>query len=583
MPRRIVDEDIQQIRERADILDVVSGYTQLRKAGTIHKGLCCFHQEKTPSFTVNPVKGLFYCHGCGVGGDVFAFLRQAEGLTFGEAAERLADRVGISLRYEGSADRSEAGGRRTLLAAARAASEHFQYLLMRSPEAGPARRYIEKRGFTDADARTWGLGYAPGGRDALYRHLLGKGFASKTIVDAGLAMVGDAGEHRDRFRGRLVFPIADLTGDVVAFGARTLGDDQPKYLNSPETSLYHKSKILYALDKAKHEMVKTGSAVVVEGYTDVMGLHRVGFANVVATCGTALGEDHFAMIKRFCDRVILAFDADAAGGLASERGFGIHASVGLEVLVASFPSGQDPADAALGPDGPEVVKAALEEAVPLMRFVVQAELARHRLDTPEARAKAVRAVAKLLVGEPSRVARSQHAFWVARQIGADPNQVMLEIAEAGRPSSPGRIAASQPPRLPGYVKLEREALALLIDEPWHLKETAVVSEEHFTEPQNRVLLRALREQAQKGDSGGLMDRLPDEESRRFAAELALTPVAATGWDEIFSRLEEFRLGRQIAVLRATLDGLDPGRDPDYDTTFEELMRLEGQRRKYDER
>jgi DNA primase len=582
LPRRIVDEDIQQIRERADIIEIVSGYTQLRKAGSIHKGLCCFHQEKTPSFTVNPVKGLFYCHGCGVGGDAFAFLRQAEGLTFAEAAERLADRVGISLRYEGSAERSEGGGRRTLLAATRAAAEYFQGLLLRSPEAGPARRYIEKRGFTDADAKTWGLGYAPGGRDTLYRHLLGKGFASKTIVDAGLAMVGDAGEHRDRFRGRLTFPIADLTGDVVAFGARTLGDDQPKYLNSPETSLYHKSKILYALDKAKHEMVKTGDAVVVEGYTDVMGLRKVGFANVVATCGTALGEDHFAMIKRFCDRVILAFDADAAGGLASERGFGIHASVGLEVLVASFPPGQDPADAALGPDGAEVVKAAIEGAVPLMRFVLRAELARHRLDTPEARGKAVRALAKLLVGEPSRVARSQHAFWVARQIGVDPNQVMLEIADAGRSSSGGRSAPPQAPRLPGYVKLEREALALLIDEPWHLEETAVgITEEHFTEPQNRVLLRALREQAQRGNAGVLMDRLPDDESRRFAAELQLTPVAATDAEEIFSRLEEFRLGRQIAVLRAKLAGLDPG--PESDEVSMELLRLDAEVRRYSDK
>jgi DNA primase len=580
MPRRIVEEDIQQIRERADILELISGYTQLRKAGQIHKGLCCFHQEKTPSFTVSPVKGFYHCFGCGVGGDVFDFLQQAEGLTFTEAVERLADRVGITLRYEGTTDRGEGGGRRTLLAATAAAAAFFRERLMASPEAAGARRYIEGRGFTEAEARTWGLGYAPGGRDVLYRALLGKGFSSKTIVDAGLAMVGDAGDHRDRFRGRLVFPIADLTGQVVGFGARTLGDDQPKYLNSPETSLYRKSKILYALDRAKHDMVKTGSAVVVEGYTDVMGLHRVGVANAVATCGTALGEEHFAMIKRFCDRVVLAFDSDAAGGLASERGFGIHAAVGLEVLVASFPSGQDPADAALGPEGPEVVKAALEEAVPLMRFVIQAEVARHRLDTPEARAKAARAVAGLLVGEPSRVARSQHAFWVARRIGVDPEQVMLEIADAGRPSSSGQQGARQAPRLPGYVKLERQALALLMEEPWHLEEAGRdIREEHFTEPQHRVLLRTLRD----GRSGVLTERLPDEESRRFAAELALTPVAASEAKEIFSRLEQHRLGRQIAVLRSTLDRLDPGRDPDYDTTFEELMRVEAQRRQYDER
>ena len=580
MPRRIVEEDIQQIRERADIVDLVSGYTQLRKAGTIHKGLCCFHQEKTPSFTVSPVKGFFHCFGCGVGGDVFDFLMQAEGLTFSEAAERLGDRVGITLRYEGSGDKADTTGRRVLLAASKAAAEYFQTLLVRSPEAAGARRYVENRGFTDTDARTWGLGYAPSGRDTLYRHLLGRNFSSKTIVDAGLAMVGESGDHRDRFRGRLIFPISDLTGQVVAFGARTLGDDQPKYLNSPETALYHKSKLLYALDRAKHEMVKKGFAVVVEGYTDVMALHKVGVGNVVATCGTALGEDHFAMIKRFCDRVLLAFDSDTAGGLASERGFGIHAAVGLEVLVARFPKGQDPADAALGPDGPEVVRVALEGALPLMRFVIQAELARHRLDTPESRGKAVRAVATLLGSEPSRVARSEHAFWVARRIGVDVDQVMLEIADSKRPTASGRQTTAQAPRLPGYVKLEREALALLMEEPFHLDETAArITEEHFTEAQNRVLFRALK----AGGGTPLLDRLPDEESRRFAAELAMTPYAASDAKEIFSRLEEFRLGRQIAVLRSTLDRLDPGRDADYDSTFEELMRLEGERRRYDER
>jgi DNA primase len=263
MRGRIAPQDIQELRDRADIVDVVSGYLKLRKAGRVFKGLCCFHQEKTPSFTVDPAKGLYYCHGCGAGGDIFRFTEQVEGLTFSEAAQRLADRFGVTLTFEGPAE--PAGVRSSLLLANKRAAEFFAAALARVPEGEPGRKYLTGRGFSPKDAEVWKLGFAPRGRDSLYRHLLSKGLNSKQIVEAGLARVGEQGEHRDYFRGRVVFPISSLTGEIVGFGARALGDEQPKYLNTPETPLYSKSKILFGLDKAKGEIVRSGTAIVTEG------------------------------------------------------------------------------------------------------------------------------------------------------------------------------------------------------------------------------------------------------------------------------------------------------------------------------
>ncbi|MEA2504861.1 MAG: primase, partial [Actinomycetota bacterium] len=549
------------------------------------KGLCPFHQEKTPSFTVDPAKQVYYCFGCGAGGDVFDFLRGVEGLSFTEAAERLATRLGITLRSEAGAAPAAGSGRRRLMDAAKAAAAYFTQLLSASPEAAVARRYVQSRGFSQDDARAWALGYAPAGRDTLYRHLLGLKFTPDQIVEAGLALVTESGEHRDRFRGRLVFPIADLSGDVVGFGARALGDEPPKYLNSPETALYHKSKLLYGLDRAKREMVRAGLAVVCEGYTDVMGLHKVGVTSAVATCGTALGEDHFATIKRFCDRVILAFDADAAGSFASERGFGIDAKVGVEVLVALLPEGKDPADLALAPEpdgGAAAVEEVIKAAVPLRWFMIEAVLRRHRLDTPESKGKALRDLVPVLSSEPSRVVRGEYAFRIARLLGVDERTVQQEISELGRPTV---SATRRKESLPGHVRLEREALALLLGSPRRLDQVEDwVTEDHFTLPEHRLLLRGLLAGSRTGSTATILEQLPDEDTRRLGAELSLTSGTNESVEEVFMRLEEFRLQRQIQSLRATLGRLEPGADPaGSDSLFEELMRLESQRRRFDDR
>ncbi|MGI8426639.1 MAG: DNA primase [Actinomycetota bacterium] len=601
MPGRINPDDISDLRERTDLSEVIAAHTQLKKAGRVFKGLCCFHQEKTPSLTVDPGKQLYYCHGCGAGGDVFSFLQKAEGLTFAESAQRLADRLGMALRTEGSSGKPE-GARAPLMAATEAAAAHFAHLLAGAPEAKGARKYLEGRGFSSEDAGVWRLGYSPAGADQLYRYLLGAKFTSKQILEAGLAYATDSGEHRDRFRGRVMFPVSDLSGKVVGFGARALGEEQPKYLNSPETTIYRKSKILFGLDRAKAGMVRTGTAIVTEGYTDVIAMTKIGFDNVVATCGTALGEEHFALIKRFCERAILAFDADAAGAVASERGFGLHTKIGLEVLVAPIPAGKDPADVALM-EGREAAGLILDESIALMRFILEREISRHRLDTAEGKSKAVKAAAGLLGWEPSRVARSEHGFWVAKRIGVDPQQVQLEIAAAQ--DSGQRVGIAQAVRTPGHVKVEREALAILLESPSQRSEAVQrLNADHFTQPAHRVLFNSMREMeaapvsSQSDDNqlsgensgevrGGfpprVMERLPDDETRRLAAELSLTPNVTKDPDEVFQRLESFLVERRVRAAQAKLARLDADTNSDeYDSLFGELMRLEAERRSFDE-
>ena len=582
MPGRYLDDDISELRERSDIVEVISAHTQLKKAGAIFKGLCPFHQEKSPSFSVDPAKRLYHCFGCGAGGDVFTFLRQTEGLTFPEAADRLAVRLGMTLRTESGSPPPGGGGRRRLLDASKMAAEYFAGMLASSPEAANARQYVQARGFDEEDARIWGLGYSPTGRDTLYRRLLAAKFSPDQIVESGLALVTDQGEHRDRFRGRLMFPIADLAGDIVGFGARALGDEPPKYLNSPETALYHKSKLLFGLDRAKREMARSGQAVVTEGYTDVIALHKVGVTSAVATCGTALGEEHFAVVKRWCDRVILAFDADAAGSFASERGFGIDEKVGLAVMVALLPAGKDPADLAVG-EGAEAVRAVLEAAVPLMGFMLESELARHRIDTPEAKARALRSLAGIVAREPNRIVRGEYAFWMARRLGVDERQVQQELSELRRQEGPS--AAPRVVRRSGEVRLEREALALLLDKPQVLDRVqGWLTEDHFTSVEHRQIFRAVLAVSTSGGAGSVLDALEDEASRRLAAELALTRPTTSEEEEVFLSLGRHLIERQIESLRATLGRLDPGADAaGFDSLFEELMRLESQRRRFDDR
>lgn len=590
---KISEEDINQLRETADIVELASAYTHLKASGRgTFKGLCPFHSEKTPSFTVNRDRGLYFCFGCGEGGDIYSFVEKIENLDFPDAVEWLARRYNFVLRYEEARPGEvRAQGIKLRLKAANAeAARFFHQALMTHPEAAAARSYLKGRGFTQEVAERWQLGYAPG-RDALARHLLAKGFSEQELIEADLARRSERGPGLyDTFRQRIVFPTWDRNGDVVGFGARALGDQQPKYLNSSETPVFHKSRVMYGLDRAKSSIARGNPAIVVEGYTDVIALHEAGITEAVATNGVALADSHFELLKRYTDRVVLMFDADSAGAKAAERGFGPHQRIGLEVLVALLPAGRDPADV-VAEDGPEAVRKVIDAAVPLTEFKLDQVLSTLPLDTPEARAKAARSAAELLARVPDEIARRGYVFKAAERIGVDADAIhraLGEVRSGAGDVGPGGADRARDRRFPGHVKVEREALRLL------LTRTALAAElggmelidQDFTSAARQELFRAAR--AALGGSGagaGLAQKLSPE-ARALFSELTIEegpPLddgeARTAAREVFARLQVFRIEREIKRRRDVLQKINPQEDPvRHDELFTELVQLEAKRR-----
>jgi DNA primase len=583
---KINEEDIEALRERADIVEVVSGYSRLKKAGVnTHKGLCPFHSEKTPSFTVDSAKGLWHCFGCGEGGNIYHFVQKIENLPFPEAVEWLAKRTGFQLRYEEMrpGERQAAGMRARLLAANTEAARFFHAQLMSSPEAADARTYLSGRGFGREVAERWQLGWAPG-RDALVRHLQNKGFSRKEIETADLGRTSDRdGSFYDTFRRRITFPTWNLQDDVVGFGARALGDEQPKYLNSSETPVFSKSRVMFGLNRAKSSIARGAAAVVVEGYTDVIALHEAGVTEAVATNGVALGESHFEQLKKFTGRALLMMDSDEAGRGATERSFGIHQRIGLEVLVAPLPAGRDPADVARE-DGAEAIRKVLDGARPLVEFKLEQVISKLPTDTPEARSRAVREAAVVLGSNPDPIARREYIFKAAERIGVDVEAVERALSERGTASG-GRSERSDDRRLPGHVKVEREALRLLLTATSEIQQWVQgVGENHFTSPTRRELYSASRTAASSGVDAvdaGIADDL-SADALSLYTELIVGEQAQIDDDylrEIFGRLQVFELEREIKSRRNVLQGINPTVDPQkHDELFTELVGLEAKRR-----
>src|SRR5262245_10373424 len=338
----IVDEDIAKVRDQTDMVALVSEKVALKRVGQRYSGLCPFHQEKTPSFSVNPELHLYHCFGCSKSGDAITWMREIEGLDFVDAVEELAKRAGIVLRYDDRTKNRDRSRRDRLVEAVAAAGAYYHRLLLESPEGGVARKYLRGRGFDGDAARQFALGWAPDDWDALSRHLQREKFSRDDLTDAGLAFVNKANRLQDQFRARLIFPIYDARGDAVGFGGRSLGEQGPKYKNSPETPIYQKSRLLYGLNWAKAEIVARREVIICEGYTDVMAYALSGNPNAVATCGTALADEHAKTLKNLARRVVLAYDADAAGQGAAERWYRWENEYELEVRVADLPPGKDP-------------------------------------------------------------------------------------------------------------------------------------------------------------------------------------------------------------------------------------------------
>ena len=452
---RIRDEDIAAVRERSPIDEVVGEYLQLRNAGGGSlKGLCPFHEEKTPSFNVTPSRGLFYCFSCSEGGDAIKFVQKIDGLSFVEAVELLARRAGVDLRYEqgGYVPGQEQSQRRRLIDAHRAAAEFYAEQL-HTPGAAPGRTFLSERGFELADVAKFGVGYSPKAWEDLTRHLRGRGFTDTDLITAGLAREGRRGPL-DRFRGRLMWPIRDLSGDVIAFGARKLDadDDGPKYLNTPETPLFRKSTVLYGADLAKREIAQRRQAVIVEGYTDVMACHLAGVPTAVATCGTSFGEDHIKVLRRLimdtegsAGEVIFTFDGDAAGQRAAQRAFGLEERFVTQTFVTVQPDGLDPCDVRLA-HGDQAVRDLIARRVPLFEFAVKGVLGHHDLNTTEGQLAALDEAAPIVAKIKDTGLRTRYAVNLDRWLGMmDERFVLSRIkAHAGDTRDPRRTARDRP-------------------------------------------------------------------------------------------------------------------------------------------
>ena len=590
---KIKEDDIDALRERADIVEVVSAVSQLKRSGAhTFKGLCPFHSEKTPSFQVDAAKGLWHCFGCGEGGNVYHFVQKIENLPFPEAVEWLARKFAFELHYEEArpGEHTAARGRKARLVEANdAAARFFNQQLFTAADASAARTYLESRGFGREVAERWQLGYAPG-RNALARHLMAKGFKQDEMVDAGLVRVSDRdGSLYDTFRQRITFPTWNLQGDVVGFGARALGDEQPKYLNTMETPVFSKSRVMYGLNRAKSAIAR-GAALVVEGYTDVIALHEAGVHEAVATNGVALGDTHFEQLKKFSSRAILMFDADAAGTGATERGFGIHHRISMEVLVAPLPPGRDPADV-VASDGEEGIRKVVDAALPLLEFKLEQTLNKLPLDTPEARSHAVRQACEVLGWHPDPIARHEYAFMAARRIGVDPEVVHRALdEERSRRSGTGgtETEATRDRRFPGHVKVEREALQLLLLRtqeagPWATQ----VEPANFTSAPRRELFTQARSWVERGSAiderafaqGLSPDALSMFTELTVGAEVPEDDELEGRLREVFVRLQVFALEREIKGRRNTLQEINPLDDPQrHDELFTELVGLEATRR-----
>jgi DNA primase len=622
----IREEDIALVRERARIDEVVSDYVTLRNAGGgSQKGLCPFHDEKSPSFHVTPSRGFFHCFGCGEGGDVIDFLMKIDGLGFAESVERLADKYGVQLRYTEGADRTqrrESNLRPRLIEAHKAAAAYYVEQLS-SPEALAGRQFLAERGFDKDAAQTFGVGFAPRDGDALYKHLRQKGFKDEELVTGGLVAQGQRG-HYDRFRGRLLWPIRETNGDVIGFGARRLFDDdrvEAKYLNTPETPIYKKSHVLYGIDLARRDIARSSQAVVVEGYTDVMACHLSGVPTAVATCGTAFGEDHARVLRRllhdheeFRGEVIFTFDGDEAGQRAALRAFNGDQQFVSQTYVAVEPDGLDPCDLRLQ-KGDAAVRELVARRIPLYRFVLGNVVSRYDLDRADGRVDALREAAKLVVSIRDKSKVDAFARELSGMVGVDVDQARAEVRRAAArgpqtddrrrqvaprsqpPSTPDAAPPLPDPREPRFA-LERETLKLVVQYPLAVGTMARDVDGHdFTHPTLRAIWEAVASlggPAAAPDNEVWVSKLREKISDPLAAQvlnaLAVEPLLSAKEPDSgyvaahVYRLQEVTTMRRIADVKSKLQRTNPVEQAtEYNRMFGELVALEQHRRNLRER
>jgi DNA primase len=457
----IADEDVARVRAATDFVALASEHIALRRVGRRWVGLCPFHAEKTPSFSINAEEGFFYCFGCQAGGDAITFVRDVEHLDFVEAVEKLAARAGIALRYDDAASSREQRHKGQVYEALGAAVEWYHQRLLSSPDASPARGYLRKQRGYDGDlVRAYKLGWAPEGWDQLVRAL---NFPDQVLRDAGLAHLNRVGRLNDAFRGRVLFPIFDAGGKPVGLGGRLMpGGEGPKYKNTAETAVYNKSRVLYGLNWAKRAVVDLGEVVVCEGYTDVIGLHRAGVPQAVATCGTALADGHVRLLTNFARRIVLAYDADSAGQSAADRFYEWERKFEVDIAVAALPAGADPAD--MAKRDPAALRELITTARPYLAFRLERVLSRADLRSPEGRARAAAQAMAVIAEHPNELVRDQYLMEVADRCRIEPER--LRSGKWRKPTEATREAADAPARSPVQrAGSEVEALRLAVHRP----------------------------------------------------------------------------------------------------------------------
>ena len=599
MSGRIRDEDVSYVRDRSPIDEVVGEYVQLKNAGGGQKkGLCPFHDEKSPSFHVTPSKGYFHCFGCQIGGDVIAFIMKMEHLTFTETIERLAERIGYQLTFDQSSGTRAPAGQRSRLVAANLAASIFYQEQLQLPIAAHGRDFLQKRGFDREAAASFGVGFAPDEWDALTKYLLGKSFSNEEIMLAGLSKDGTRGPI-DRFRNRLTWPIRDLSGDVVGFGARKLATDEadqgPKYLNTPETPIYKKSQVLYGLDVAKKEIAKKRQAVIVEGYTDVMAAHLAGITTAVATCGTAFGDDHIRILRRllmdddaFRGEVIFTFDGDAAGQKAALRAFTDDQKFVAQTFVAVEPNGKDPCE--LRQDsGDAAVRDLIARRVPLFEFAIKSAIAQYDLATPEGRVSALNVAAPLIGKIRDTSLRPEYARslagWLGMEVEIVSTAVKRGISNVARTENieVENAQAWRPDPSESRLILEREVLKARLQMPALCRGWKDIEGSAFTHPAYQKLRDFILTQPEYESVS--IDRAESEDLRSFITELTVEPIRTDGEvsdryvSSIIARLREVAISRAIAEIKSTLQRINPvENEAEYNRIFGDLVAMETTRR-----
>lgn len=587
-------DDIDLVRHKTDLVELAKEVTKVRRSGRSTMAVCPFHSEKTPSLSIDGARGLYHCFGCGKSGDVYRWVQETQGLDFSGAVEFLARRAGVTLTVDPEAARRRSQ-RESLVEATAAAVAFYTERLRSASDAGNARSYLRSRGFDGEVVDTFSLGYSPDEWQALTDHLRELGIRDDVMVTAGLARQGKKGLY-DRFMGRLMFPIFDIRGDAVGFGARILDGEGAKYLNSSESPIYHKSRLLYGLNWAKSDIVRADTSVVVEGYTDVIAMHHAGMPIAVASCGTALGRDHLDLLRRFSERVVFAFDADEAGAGAALRGFEQSVPGDLDLRVAVLPEGKDPADVVADGDV-SVLEDAIKDSITVLQFKIDAEIGKYDLSRPETGAKAVQDAAKVIAAHPDPVTQREYAVRVARRTGVELAYVENAVRSArasGKRAAKVDPVSSEPPdveldhhedppyRSPMY-RTELELIRVLLANDVELAEVEVDSGLFASDETTSMFARVtvIADGVSPGDALDLGAALGADDSpeARALSELALVDRPLPSADDLVNRLEIGRIDAQISTVTRNLRQVDEKTDPQtYSEHWRDLISLQQQKR-----